>query len=71
MAISNVGRPRTRSAGATEVVAIPVPAPFKQALEDEVRAAGCRSVAEYLRQKWGWPDVTRRMGPTPKEVHQV
>jgi len=71
MAVSNMGRPHSGRMRDTEIVAIPVPHWHKQALEDEARAMGFRSMAEFLRQKLDWPDVTRRMGPKPKEAHQA
>jgi len=71
MAVGNVGRPHSGRVRATEVVAVPVPTWHKAALEDEARAMGCRSLAEFVRLKMNWPDVTRRMGPKPKEVHQA
>ncbi len=71
MAVSNLGRPRSGEMSDTEIVAIPVPAWHKQALEKEARARGCRSMAEFLRLKLDWPDVPRRMGPKPKEAKQA
>lgn len=67
----NVGRPRSGPFRESEVVGIPVPGWHKQALMQEARAAGCRSLAEYVRTAMGWPDVTRRMGPRPKEIQQT
>ncbi len=67
MAVGNLGRPRSRPASDSDVIAIPVPTWHKQALEQEARAAGCRSLAEFVRQRNGWPDVSRQMGPKPKE----
>lgn len=66
MAVTNLGRPHSREISDTEIVAIPVPRWHKQALEDEARAMGYRSMAEFMRAKLDWPDVSRRMGPKPK-----
>lgn len=73
MAVSSSGRPHSGRIRETEVVAIPVPHWHKIALEDEARAAGCRSLAGWIRLQMNWPDVSRHMGPKPKtrEVHQA
>ena len=71
MAIGNVGRPRSAAQRDTEIVAIPVPRLFKESLEHEARARGCRSLAEFVRQQNDWPDVSRRMGPKQKEASQA
>ncbi len=71
MAVSNSGRPHSGRIRETEVVAIPVPRWHKIALEDEARAAGSRSLAEWIRLQMNWPDVSRHMGPKTREVHQA
>ncbi len=73
MAVSNVGRPHSGVIRETEVVAVPVPRWYKEALEQEARAQGYRSMAEFVRKQLDWPDVSRHMGPKPKpkEVQQA
>jgi len=71
MAVSNIGRPHSGRIRETEVVAVPVPRWHKIALEDEARALGCKSLSELIRLKLDWPDVSRQMGPKPKEAHQA
>jgi len=70
MAVSSSGRPHSGVIRETEVVAVAVPRWHKIALEQEARAAGCRSMAEFVRRQMNWPDVSRHMGPKPKEAQQ-
>jgi len=53
MAVTNLGRPRNGAFRDTEVVGIPVPGWYKRTLMQEARAAGCRSLAEYVRTAMG------------------
>ncbi len=71
MAVTNLGRPRSRALNNIEIVAVPVPRVFKESLEQEARTQGCRSLAQFVRLRNGWPDVTRQMGPKAKEAPQV
>jgi len=66
MAVTNLGRPRSGKARDSAVIAIPMPRTRKEALEQEARAAGCRSMAQFLRLKLDWPEPTQH-----KEAHQA
>jgi len=61
-----LGRPRSGPIRESEVVGVPVPGWYKRTLMEEARAAGYRSLAEFVRQRNGWPDVARQMGPKQK-----
>jgi len=66
MAVTNLGRPPSGKVRESAVVAVPMPHARKQELEQEARAAGCRSMAQFIRLKLDWTEPTQH-----KEAHQA